>query len=160
MAQTFLHTEACKSAEVDRQNPPDSFRGSWKPEQFCLTELRNGPLFVKRMPCAIRKPPSALTARYFSALLSSCGITLSLSHRGARVRGRVRSCGIWCEQSGTGAGFFQVLRVPLPIFIPAVAPQSPPSIIWGWYNTPVTAAVPSGLSLPGLTSLRVIISSP
>jgi hypothetical protein len=42
----------------------------------------------------------------------------------------------------------------LPIFIPPIAPQSPSSIIWGWYNRPVVAAVPSGLSL---TALRIII---
>jgi hypothetical protein len=36
---------------------------------------------------------------------------------------------------------------PLPIFIPPTAPQSLWSIIRGWYNRPVVAAVPSGLSL-------------
>jgi hypothetical protein len=36
---------------------------------------------------------------------------------------------------------------PLPIFIPPIAPQSPSPIIWGWYNRPEVAAVPSGLSL-------------
>jgi hypothetical protein len=65
----------------------------------------------------------------------------------------VRSCGICGEQSGTGAGFLRVLRFPLPIFIPPIGPQSPSSIIWGWYNRPVVAAVPSGLSL---TPLRII----
>jgi hypothetical protein len=40
----------------------------------------------------------------------------------------------------------------MPIFIPPIAPQSPSSIIWGWYNRPVVAAVPSGLSL---TPLRI-----
>jgi hypothetical protein len=49
------------------------------------------------------------------------------------------------------AGFLRVLQFTLPILIPPVAPQSPSSIIWGWYNMPVVAAVPSGLSL---TSLR------
>jgi hypothetical protein len=48
----------------------------------------------------------------------------------ARVRARVRSGG----QSGTGAGFLRVLRFPLSISIPPVAPQSPSSIIRGWYN--------------------------
>jgi hypothetical protein len=47
---------------------------------------------------------------------------------------------------GTGAGFLQVLRFPLPIFIPPISPQSPSSIIWGLYNRPEVAAVPSGLS--------------
>jgi hypothetical protein len=40
-------------------------------------------------------------------------------------------------------------------FIPPIAPQSPSSILWGWYSRPVVAAVPSGLSL---TSLIIIIT--
>jgi hypothetical protein len=63
----------------------------------------------------------------------------------ARVRDRVRSCGICGGHSGTGAGFLRVLRFPLPIFIPSIAPQSPLSIIWGCYNRLVVTAVPSGL---------------
>jgi hypothetical protein len=58
------------------------------------------------------------------------------------------------EKNGTGAGFLRVLQFPLPIFIPQIAPQSPSSIIWGWYSRPVVAAVPSRLSL---TPLRIII---
>jgi hypothetical protein len=42
----------------------------------------------------------------------------------ARVRGRVKSRGIYGGQSGTGAGFLRVLRFPLPIRIPPIAPQS------------------------------------
>jgi hypothetical protein len=42
----------------------------------------------------------------------------------------------------------------LPIFIPPIAPKSPSSTFWGWYNRLVVAAVPSGLSL---TPLRIII---
>jgi hypothetical protein len=43
----------------------------------------------------------------------------------------------------------------MPNFIPSIAPLSPSSIVWGWYNWPVVAAVPpSGLSL---TPLRIII---
>jgi hypothetical protein len=74
----------------------------------------------------------------------------------ARVRAVVRSCGICGGQSGTGAGFLQVLRFPLPIFIPPIAPQSPSSIIWCWYNRLTVVAVPSGLSL---TPLRIIIKN-
>jgi hypothetical protein len=66
----------------------------------------------------------------------------------ARVRAWVWSCGICGGRSGTGAGFLRVLQFPLPVFIPLIAPQSPSSIIWGWYNRAVLAAVPSGLSHP------------
>jgi hypothetical protein len=52
----------------------------------------------------------------------------------ARVRARVRSCGICGGQSGTVAGFLRVFRFPLPIFIPPITPQSPSSIIWAWYK--------------------------
>jgi hypothetical protein len=74
----------------------------------------------------------------------------------AQVRARVWSCGNCGGQSGVGAGFLRVLRFPLPIFIPPIAPQSPSSIIWGWYNRPVVTAVPSGLSLTPLR-IRIII---
>jgi hypothetical protein len=73
----------------------------------------------------------------------------------ARVRAPVSSCGICDGRSGTGLGLLRVLQFPLPIYIPPVAPQSPSSIIWGWYNRPVVAAVPSGLSL---IPLRIIIN--
>jgi hypothetical protein len=66
---------------------------------------------------------------------------------------RVWSCGICGGQSGAGAGFLRVLRFPLPIFIPPISPQSPTSIIWGWYNRPVVAALPSGLSLIPVTNI-------
>jgi hypothetical protein len=61
----------------------------------------------------------------------------------ARVLAQLRSCGICGEQSGTGAGFLRVLRFPLPIFISSIGPQLPLSIIWGWNNRPVLAALPS-----------------
>jgi hypothetical protein len=50
-------------------------------------------------------------------------------------------------------GFLWLLWFPLQIFIPPTAWYSPSSIIWGWYNRPVVAAVPNGLSL---TPLRII----
>jgi hypothetical protein len=52
----------------------------------------------------------------------------------ARVRARVRSCGICGGQNGTGAGFLREHQFSLPISIPPIAPQSPSSIIRGWYN--------------------------
>jgi hypothetical protein len=74
-----------------------------------------------------------------------------------RVRARVWSRGICGEQSGAGVGFLQVLRFPLPIFIPPTVPQSPSSIIWGWYNRSVVVAVPSGLSLTPIIIIIIII---
>jgi hypothetical protein len=65
----------------------------------------------------------------------------------AQVRVQVRSCGICGGQSGIRAGFLRVILFPLSIRIPPTAPQSSSSIIWGWYNKPVVAAVPRGLSL-------------
>jgi hypothetical protein len=59
----------------------------------------------------------------------------------ARVRSRVCSSGICGGQSGAAAGFLRVLLLPLPIFIPPIAPQSPSPIIWGWYNRPEVDAV-------------------
>jgi hypothetical protein len=72
----------------------------------------------------------------------------------AQVRAQVWSCGICGGQSGAWARFLRVLRFPLKIFIPPTAPQLPSPIIWGWYNRPVVAAVPSGHSL---TPIRIII---
>jgi hypothetical protein len=48
---------------------------------------------------------------------------------------------------------------PLPIFIPPIAPKSPSSIIWGRYNRPVVAAVPSGLSLTPLIIIIILKKS-
>jgi hypothetical protein len=58
---------------------------------------------------------------------------------GVRVRSQVKSCEICGGQSGTWAGFFRVLRLPLPIFIPPPAPHSSSSsIVRGWYNRSVS----------------------
>jgi hypothetical protein len=81
-------------------------------------------------------------------------VSLWLPTAEALLRARVWSYGICGGQSDAEIGFLQVLRFPLPIFIPPIAPQSPSSLIWGWYSRPVVAAVPSELSL---TPLRIII---
>jgi hypothetical protein len=52
--------------------------------------------------------------------------------------------GFVVDKVALGQVFFE-LGFPLPILIPPIAPPS--SIIWGWYNRPVVAAVASGLSL-------------
>jgi hypothetical protein len=76
----------------------------------------------------------------------------------ARVRARVWSCGICGAQSSAGVGFLRVLRFPLPIFTPLIPPQSTSSIIWGLYNRPEMAVVPSGLSPTPL--ILIIIKNP
>jgi hypothetical protein len=65
----------------------------------------------------------------------------------ARVRARVRLCGIRGEQRGTGAGFLRVLRFHLPIRIPPIAVQS--SRLSSEADTigQTVAEIPSGLSL-------------
>jgi hypothetical protein len=60
-------------------------------------------------------------------------------------RGRVRSCGICGGKSGIGAGFLRVLRFPLPIRIPPIAPQSLSSSIRSCAIGQAVAAVPSAL---------------
>jgi hypothetical protein len=47
-----------------------------------------------------------------------------LSTAAVRVRSRIWSSGICGGQSGAGEGFLQVLRFPLPIFIPPKSPSS------------------------------------
>jgi hypothetical protein len=74
------------------------------------------------------------------AQMISCWLLIAAT----RVRARIWSCEFCGERSGEGADFLRVI-VPLPIFIPPIAPQSPSSIICGWYNRPVVAAVPCGI---------------
>jgi hypothetical protein len=65
-----------------------------------------------------------------------------------RVGSRVWSSGTCGGQNGAGAGFLLVLRFPMSIFIPPIAPQSPSPIIWGWYNRLEVAAVQGTQSHP------------
>jgi hypothetical protein len=49
--------------------------------------------------------------------------------------------GFVVDKVALGQVYLRVLRYPLPIFIPPIAPQSPSPIIWGWYSRPEVAAV-------------------
>jgi hypothetical protein len=77
----------------------------------------------------------------------------------ARVRSWVWSSGICGGQSGVGAGFLRVIRFPLPIFIPQIAPQSPSPIIWGWYKRPDVTAVQGTQSHPTSNKRNTNIST-
>jgi hypothetical protein len=72
--------------------------------------------------------------------IKGCAIAQAVIRRpptaAAWIRSQVRLCGICGVQSGAGASFLQVLRFPLPVFIPPTAPHSSSSIIQGWYNRP------------------------
>jgi hypothetical protein len=70
----------------------------------------------------------------------------------ARVRSRVWSSGICGGQSGAGAGFLQVLRFPLPIFIPPNSPSLSPGADTIGQSV---AAVPSGPSWTPPLTMRI-----
>jgi hypothetical protein len=61
---------------------------------------------------------------------------------------------------GFDPGSGQVLRFPLPIFIPPIGPQRPQSpspIIWGWYNRPEVAVVQGTSPTPVAIIIIIII---
>jgi hypothetical protein len=78
-----------------------------------------------------------------------CAVAPAVSRRlpaaAARVRARVKSCGICGGHSGTGAGFLPVLRFPLPLIHSTNCSQSSPSITHCWYNKPINDRSNSGL---------------
>jgi hypothetical protein len=97
--------------------------------------------------------PPLIKGRGWTFFYNCCSLTTPYS-----TRGHIEVSALFCgRQSGAGAGFLWALRFPLPIFIPPIAPQSPSSIIWGLYNRPEVAAVPSGLSPTPLIIIIIII---
>jgi hypothetical protein len=52
-----------------------------------------------------------------------------------RFHSQVRPCNI-CGRQGTGLGFLQTLRFPLPILIQPSAQQT--CLIWSWYYRPTS----------------------
>jgi hypothetical protein len=124
-------------------------------EQITLEEYSQL-VYSDIFPCTIERHTHSLMELSPSWEAANCATTQELPSvlwnpkptAAARVRARVWSYGICGGQNGAGAGFVRVLRFPLPIFIPPVAPQSPSSIVWGLYNRPEVAAVPVDLVPP------------
>jgi hypothetical protein len=85
--------------------------------------------------------PSILTHKRQKGRAIAQAVSRWLPTPAARVPNRFWSSGICDGQSGAEVGFLRILRFPLPISIPPIAPQSPSPIIWGWYNRPEVAAV-------------------
>jgi hypothetical protein len=101
-----------------------------KKEIFKNGDLANQVSLPKIMSCTtINHTGLYVTQRYGRAIAQV--VSRWLPTAAARVRARVWSSGICGGQNGAGAGFLRVLRFPLPIIIPPIAPQSPSSIIWG-----------------------------
>jgi hypothetical protein len=75
-----------------------------------------------------------------------------LSTAAARVRDRVRSCGISGGQSYARAVVSEYYVFPCQSVIPAIAPQSSSSIIQFCYNRPINCFSNSGLDRPPLWS--------
>jgi hypothetical protein len=77
------------------------------------------------------------TLRVFLGRAIAQAVSRLLPTAAARVRAQVIWCGICGGQSGTKAGFLLVLRFPLPILSPPIAPHSS-SVVRDWYNRPVS----------------------
>jgi hypothetical protein len=62
--------------------------------------------------------------------------------------------GFVVDKVALGQVFFEYFGFPCQSSFHQISPQSPSPIIWGWYNMPVVAAVPSGLSLTPQTIIK------
>jgi hypothetical protein len=147
-AKAMLWTSDCKMGAWDLRQT------IWPYTKWSLSTAKR--IIQTELRCSIYPTTSEKAPKIFIDLPDRAiaqAVSRWLPTAAARFREWVRSCGICGGQSGTGAGFLRVLRFLLSIFIPPITPQTPSSIIWGWYNRPMVAAVPSGLSL---IPLRII----
>jgi hypothetical protein len=91
--------------------------------------------YVKRS--ALHRGRDDLSPRVNWGRVIAQGVSSRLPTAAVRVRAQFRLCDISGGRSDTGAGFFRVLRFPLPIHIPPTAPHSS-SITRGLYNRPIS----------------------
>jgi hypothetical protein len=96
------------------------------------------PICIVKETAASRGNGETVCLYVISGRVIAQAVSRRLTTAAAPVRAQVRSCGICGGQSVIGAGFFQVLRFPLPILIPPTAPHSSSSIIRGWYNRTIS----------------------
>jgi hypothetical protein len=90
--------------------------------------------------------PIEVTRNFFRGSVIAQAVSRWLPIAAARVRSKVKLCGISGGQSGSGAGFLRLLRFPLPVLIPLTASHSS-SISGAGTIGQLVADVPSGLSL-------------
>jgi hypothetical protein len=98
------------------------------------------PIFEEALPCHTSPPLNPHLSRMNSAhTLVSCFFKIHFHGRVIAQAVSRRLPTAATRLCGTGAGFLRVLRFPLPIIIPPIAPHSSSSIIRGWYNRPNSA---------------------
>jgi hypothetical protein len=143
---TVSATTFIVSLQSSRSKGNDWWRGSgiFLPHSELIIHTLESFFFEKDIHISLLQLHSSNLKRLFLELLLNFALTQrsdiqtwwpctcfqrKISTAAARVRARVWSCRICGGQSLAGAGFLRVLRSPLPIFIPPIAPQSPSSII-------------------------------
>jgi hypothetical protein len=112
-----------------------------KSSGFGLESRENGRRDQSRWPRGTLYPQKTkiLMLRYGRAIAQA--VNRWFPTAAARVRARVRSCGICGGQSGTGAGFLRVPRFLLPSISLTAPHLSSPIIIRGWHIRPAVASV-------------------
>jgi hypothetical protein len=104
---------------------------------------------TNRVKPALNKPP-------LRTLFNGRAIDHAVSHRcppaASLVQSEVMSCGICGGQNSAGAAFLQILRFPLPILIPPIAPYS--SITGAGTIMQLLGDVPNGLAWLHPTKLK------
>jgi hypothetical protein len=104
----------------------------------CTRKCKRPGLYARGSPITVcPNRPNRPNRLSYIMRLSGRAIAPAVSRRFPTAAAQVRPPGICGGQSGIGADFLRVFRVPLPIIIPPTAPHSS-TIIRGWYNRPIS----------------------